>query len=85
MVEVSDFTLAYDRRAKAELCARAGIEDYWIVNLVDRVLEVRRSPIADAEHPFAHRYDQLTVLEATQRIAPLARPQDPVAVADVLP
>ena len=42
VVEVSDTTLAYDRSTKAALCARAGIEDYWIVNLPDGVLEVHR-------------------------------------------
>jgi Uma2 family endonuclease len=48
IVEISDSSLAWDRGRKASLYARAGIADYWIVNLVDRRLEVRRSPVADA-------------------------------------
>ena len=39
-VEVSDSSLHFDRQHKGSLYARAGIEDYWIVNLVDRVVEI---------------------------------------------
>src|SRR5262252_104691 len=41
-VEVADSSLAFDRRRKGSLYARAGIPDYWIVNLVDRVVEIHR-------------------------------------------
>jgi Uma2 family endonuclease len=44
IVEISDSTLAYDRRRKGSLYARAGVADYWIVNLVQRQLEVYRAP-----------------------------------------
>jgi len=41
-VEVAESSLAFDRVHKGSLYARAEIQDYWIVNLVDRVLEVHR-------------------------------------------
>ena len=44
VVEISDTTLGIDRGRKMSLYARGGIEDYWIVNLVDRCLEVHRRP-----------------------------------------
>lgn len=44
VVEVADSTLADDRARKAPLYARHGIPEYWIVNLRDRTLEVRRRP-----------------------------------------
>jgi len=44
VVEIAHDSLRADRTLKARLYARAGIADYWIVNLVDRVLEVRRAP-----------------------------------------
>jgi len=37
-VEVADSSLAFDREHKGSLYARAGVPDYWIVNLVDRLL-----------------------------------------------
>jgi Uma2 family endonuclease len=40
---VADSSLNKDRH-KAELYARAGIEEYWIVNLVEHVVEVHRAP-----------------------------------------
>lgn len=42
LVEVSDTSLPYDQANKALLYARQGVGEYWIVNLQDRTLEVRR-------------------------------------------
>ena len=42
VVEVAESSLRRDREVKGSLYARAGIADYWIVNLGDRVLEVFR-------------------------------------------
>src|SRR5215467_387093 len=47
IVEVAETSLTYDRTEKASLYARIGIPDYWILNLIDRQLEVRRLPIVD--------------------------------------
>jgi len=44
VVEVSDSSLRTDREVKGPLYAAAGIEEYWIVNLVDRWVEVHRAP-----------------------------------------
>jgi Uma2 family endonuclease len=44
IVEVADSSLAYDRSAKARLYATAGVPLYWIVNLIDRRLEVYSDP-----------------------------------------
>jgi Uma2 family endonuclease len=85
VVEVSDTSLAYDRNAKASLYAAAGITDYWIVNLVQRQLEVRRSPVTDAAALFGAPYSATTIHDPGDAVAPLAAPQAPVAVADLLP
>ena len=46
IVEVSDSSLSFDRGRKLRLYAAAGIPEYWIVNLVDRQVEVHREPLA---------------------------------------
>ena len=46
-VEVSDTTLRRDRRVKLALYARAGIPEFWIVNLEVREVEIYRSPSGD--------------------------------------
>jgi Uma2 family endonuclease len=46
IVEVADSSLARDR-TKARLYGAAGVEEYWIVNLPDGVVEVHREPSAE--------------------------------------
>lgn len=48
VVEISSSTLAYDRGRKAEAYARAGIPEYWIVDVAGRAVEVRTEPEGDA-------------------------------------
>jgi Uma2 family endonuclease len=85
VVEVSDTTLSYDRGQKASLYAKAGIADYWIVNLPDRQLEIRRRPIRDRRQLYGARYADLTVIPPDDRTSPLAAPPAKIAVADLLP
>jgi Uma2 family endonuclease len=84
VVEVSDATLAYDQTDKASLYARAGIADYWIVNLVADQLEVYRDPVPDATQPHGHRYSTARVYFRNMTIAPLAKPAAALAVSSLL-
>jgi Uma2 family endonuclease len=47
IIEVSDSSLAYDRGRKRRNYAAAGIAEYWIVNLVDRLIERYTAPDSD--------------------------------------
>ncbi len=42
MVQISDTTLGFDLTTKAELYARAGIIEYWVVDVAARRLMVLR-------------------------------------------
>lgn len=44
LIEVSDSTLKFDRGSKLELYAEAGVPEYWVVNLVENVVEVYSDP-----------------------------------------
>jgi Uma2 family endonuclease len=44
VVEVAGESLRFDRGPKAALYARAGIPEYWIVNLAESTVEVHREP-----------------------------------------
>jgi Uma2 family endonuclease len=85
VVEVADSSLRLDRRLKAGLYARAGLADYWIVNLVEGVVEVHRDPqpAADAPHDWAYRW--MGVLHPAGAVVPLAAPERSIPVADLLP
>lgn len=85
VVEVSDTTLAGDRTIKAGLYARAGIGEYWIVNLPERLLEVYREPVALPGQPLGHTYRQTLRLGDADTVTPLAAPGAFLAVTDLLP
>ena len=77
VVEVADSTLSYDRGRKKAVYARAGIAEYWIVNLDDSQLEVWRC-VRGAS------YAEHQILRSGDRIAPLACPGRSIAVDDLL-
>jgi Uma2 family endonuclease len=85
LIEVADSSLAFDRGDKGSLYARARVPDYWIVNLLDRTLEVYReaSPDIRATHGWAYRV--VLSLGPKERITPLAVPSARILVADLLP
>lgn len=85
VVEVSDTTLSIDRGRKGSLYARAGISDYWIVNLVNRQLEIYRNPMADPTAAHGFRYADVSIGAATEDASPLAAPLRSISVAVLLP
>jgi Uma2 family endonuclease len=85
VVEVADTTLVLDREPKGSLYARAGIPEYWILNLVDRLLEVYRDPKVAQQAPLGWEYASVERYSSGQSVTPLFRPQAQIAVADLLP
>ena len=84
-VEVAESSLAADRQRKGSLYARAGLADYWVLNLVDRVLEVYREPAPDAAAPFGWRYSSPEMFDTSARVTPLAAPGSSIPVSLLLP
>jgi Uma2 family endonuclease len=78
VIEVADTSLARDRGLKARLYAEAGIADYWIVNLPEQCIEVRRDPQGSS-------YRTLVVLRPGDEARPLAFPQIALAVSRLFP
>ncbi|MGH7389924.1 MAG: Uma2 family endonuclease [Candidatus Rokuibacteriota bacterium] len=84
-IEVAESSLEFDREHKSSLYARAGLQDYWIVNLVDRVLEVYRDPGPDPSAAHGWRYRSVASLGRGDVVVPLAFASGGLAVADLLP
>lgn len=80
IVEVADSSLEYDRTRKLAAYARAGVPEYWIINLPDHVVEVFRQP-----RPGTADYALKEVLRPGQSLAPAARPDSAIPVHDLLP
>lgn len=68
IIEVSDSSLKYDRGEKADLYAEAGIADYWIINIPEQTVEVRRDPQGG-------RYQSVQTYRENEEIRPLAVPE----------
>jgi Uma2 family endonuclease len=73
-IEIADSTLQMDRSRKAELYARAGIPDYWILDVKNRRMIVHREPAGG-------KYSSVTVYSEDESVAPLAAPESPFRVA----
>lgn len=57
IVEVADSTLEYDRNFKGRLYARSRVEVYWIINLVDKTVEVYTEPKSGRNAHYDGRVD----------------------------
>ncbi len=84
LVEASDSSLARDRDDKGRIYARAGIGCYWIINLVDRRVEVYTNPSGPGPNPaFGQRqdYDE----NSSVPLALAGQPTTQVPVRSLLP
>jgi len=78
VVEVSDATLSTDRVEKLTAYAKSNVPEYWIVNLVDGVVELYAEPDGAT-------YRRRHVARSGESVAPRAFPDDAIAVDDILP
>lgn len=85
IVEVAEGSYRIDRGYKAGLYARAGIADYWIVDLLRGALEVHRNPEASPAARHGWRYRTVETLRPPAAVTPLVAPDRSIPVADLLP
>lgn len=78
LVEVAHTSLEYDRTVKAELYAEGGVPEYWIVDLVNRVVEIR-DRIANG------RYARMRSFTPGETVSPGAYPDVEIEVAGLFP
>jgi Uma2 family endonuclease len=76
LIEVADSSLENDRKTKAELYAKSGIYEYWIVNVVESVVHVFLNP-----SPLG--YQSMQTLRSGDTVAPQARAQCILDVASL--
>lgn len=77
IVEVADSTVAFDLGQKALMYARAGIQDYWVLDLPGGRLIVHREPMSDG-------YATVTELRRGQTVRPLAFSDVAFSVDEIL-
>ena len=77
VIEVSDATLAYDRRVKVPMYARAGVSELWVVDVQAGTVEVHRDPRGN-------HYQQVALYRRGDRLSPLAFPDLSIGVAEIV-
>lgn len=78
VVEVADTSLHFDLTVKAALYARAGVPEYWVLDIGGRRLLVHRNPRSG-------KYADVAVYREQESVSPLAAPQAQFRVADAVP
>ncbi|WP_394847541.1 Uma2 family endonuclease [Pendulispora brunnea] len=78
VIEVADSSLKKDRELKPGIYAQADVPDYWVVNLLDRIIEVHREPAAGV-------YQTIARYREGDTIAPLAFSDLAIEVSRILP
>jgi len=78
VVEVSDTTLRYDQTEKRDLYARAGVREYWVLDLGGRQMTVNRTPLNG-------KYTQAQTFAEQDEVCPEFHPSGTVKVASLLP
>lgn len=84
VIEIADTTADYDQGPKADIYAAAGITDYWVVLPGERAVAVLREPAPDPASDTGMRYRARRTYRVGDVIVPLAAPDRPIAVADLL-
>jgi Uma2 family endonuclease len=77
IIEVAESSLAVDRAVKLRLYAQCGVPEYWIVNLVDRKIEVYTTPAGS-------NYEHMATYEPGQSLRPARFPELEVRVGDLM-
>jgi Uma2 family endonuclease len=85
IVEVAEASLAFDRQHKGGVYARAALPEYWIINLVDRMVEIYRDPAPFPSMPHGWQYRNLRSLGPDGAVSPLAVPSAVIRITDLLP
>jgi Uma2 family endonuclease len=76
-IEVADSTLTYDREQKLPIYGRAGIAEVWIVNLLEKTIEIHREP-----HFSGYGYQR--VVRSSDKASPAAFPDSEISAAELL-
>jgi len=78
LIEVADTSLWFDRRRKAPLYAKAGVPEYWTLDLQHGLLLVHRDPGPEG-------YATTTIFRRGDRVAFAAFPDLPFDLTEILP
>jgi Uma2 family endonuclease len=83
VIEVAESSLDFDLSFKAELYARAGVPEYWVIDLRRRCVEVLRQPVRRGGRKSG--YSGRVSFPEGSTLATLHAPRKRIRVRDLLP
>ena len=78
LIEVADATLSYDRKKKASAYAKAGIFDYWVI-------DVKKERVFVLRDPKGNTYQQEVVYGKASVLNPISLPDTQLILANFFP
>jgi len=78
IIEVADSSLKLDCETKAKAYSLAGINDYWVLDVVKRELHIFRNPTQTG-------YESQIIIMETATVSPLEFPDLQICLSDILP
>ena len=78
VIEISDTTLDFDQNTKADIYSAAGIVEYWVVDVNNRVIIVHRQASPDG-------YLDIQSFGSDDLISTAAKPGESILVGELLP
>ncbi|HEV2971083.1 MAG TPA: Uma2 family endonuclease [Pirellulales bacterium] len=85
VIEVAESALGLDRGAKARVYAAAGVPEYWIVNLIDRQVEIHRDPRTGESGEPAYQTGEIVPTTGVLKLVLDGRLLGEISVASILP
>ena len=85
VIEVAESSYRIDHDYKSSLYARAGVPEYWLIDVVSDRVEVHRAPEAWSEAAVGWRYESVVTLDRSATVTPAFAPGVTISVADLLP
>jgi Uma2 family endonuclease len=85
LIEVADSTLLADTTSKMSLYASAGVRDYWVLSIPDRLLIMHRQPVRSAATRHGFAYAEVRRFACGELVSPLAAPSSSINPAQLLP
>ncbi len=73
LIEVSDSSAAFDRSEKRDLYAEAMVQEYWLVDVAHRQIEVFREPLSG-------KFQKQEIHKTSETISPLCLPEAKLAI-----
>jgi Uma2 family endonuclease len=77
VVEIADSTLKQDSEVKDKLYAKAGISEYWVVDINNRQVNIFRNPTSTG-------YTNHSILKEPNKFSPLAFPHISIELTSIL-